>query len=237
MNLTSPFLKSVADMAGIPGDSVTSLLKMVADSTDPLAEESPDGWLGVQMSALLGFAAILAIVITLSVCFPSWHRNISDTVRHGLVATLLLTLLAFVAYDTRHAALVYLGVNPSKSAIEFEIRLPKSAASALPDSQVELHTDRNQTLAEMQGAVLSAGDGPALLRGSVTLDFRTTDRVLVLILPRQARIEFRLRLAASPSRSDQFGPWHLADRIAAPDGSEATDAAPNDAFAIRYRVL
>jgi hypothetical protein len=60
---------------------------------------------------------------------------------------------------------------------------------------------------------------------------------LVLILPRQARIEFRLRLAASPSRSDQFGPWHLADRIAAPDGSEATDAAPNDAFAIRYRVL
>ena len=38
---------------------------------------------------------------------------------------------------------------------------------------------------------------------------------MILNLPGQAQCEFKLRLAASPSRSDQFGPWHLADRVVA----------------------
>ncbi len=76
---------------------------------------------------------------------------------------LALGLLAFVAYDMRHAALAYLGINPAKPAVEFEIRLPKAAASAIADSQVELHTDRNQTLAEMQGALASDDEGRSVL--------------------------------------------------------------------------
>jgi hypothetical protein len=76
-----------------------------------------------------------------------------------------------------------------------------------------------------------------VLRGSVALDYRTTDRVVVLNLPGQAQCQFKLRLAASPSHSDQFGPWHLADRLAAPDMGETTRTQPHDAFAIRYRVL
>jgi hypothetical protein len=60
---------------------------------------------------------------------------------------------------------------------------------------------------------------------------------MVLNLPGQAQCEFKLRLAASPSHSDQFGPWHLADRVAYPNMSGPTRAEPNDAFAIRYRVL
>jgi hypothetical protein len=146
-------------------------------------------------------------------------------------------LLAFVAYDMRHATLAYLGMNPSKPAVEFEIRLPKTAASAVADSQVELHTDQNQTLAQMQGALPSADDGLSVLRGSVPLDFRTRDRVMILDLPGQAQIEFKLRLAADPSHSDQFGPWHLADRISSPKTGEAIRSGPHDAFAIRYRVL
>jgi hypothetical protein len=54
---------------------------------------------------------------------------------------------------------------------------------------------------------------------------------------RLASCEFKLRLPASPSPSDQFGPWHLADRVASPVTGEETRSQQHDAFAIRYRVL
>ena len=237
MNLTSPFLKGAARAAELPGDSVTSFLKMVADSTGLLADDSPDGWLGMLMSGLSGVAAALAVAIVLTVYFRSGYRSARDIVRHGLAAAAVLGLLAFVVYDMRHAALAYLGINPTKPAVEFEIRLPKAAVSAVADTQVELHTDRNQTLAQVQGALSSDDDGRSVIRGSVPLDYRTTDRVVVLNLPGQAQCQFKLRLAASPSHSDQFGPWHLADRVASPSGREETRTEQNDAFAIRYRVL
>jgi hypothetical protein len=236
MNLTSPIVKGAAHAADLPGDTVASFLRQVGDSTGLLADDSPDGWLGILMSGLSGVATALAVAIILTVRFHGRHQSARDTVRHGLAAALALGLLAFVVYDTRHAGLAYLGINPAKPSIEFEIRLPKAAVFTMADSQVELRTDRNQTLAELQGAV-AADDGRRVLKGSVRLDYRTRDRVVVLNLPGQALCEFRLRLAANPSRSDQFGPWHLADRVASPNGGEETRSQQNDAFAIRYRVL
>jgi hypothetical protein len=238
MNLTSPLLTGAAHAAGLRGDSVTSFLNTVAYSTGLFADDSPDGWLGMLMSGLAGVATALAVAIILTVYFRSGHRSARDVVRHGLAAMAVFALLVFVASDMRHAALAYLGINSSKPAVEFEIRLPKAAALAVADNtQVELHTDRNQTLAQVQGALASDEDGRSILKGSVPLEFRTTDRVVILNLPGQAQCEFKLRLAASPSRSDQFGPWHLADRVAAPNGGEETRTQQNDAFAIRYRVL
>ena len=149
----------------------------------------------------------------------------------------MLGLLAFVAYDMRDAALAYLGINSSKPEVEFEIRLPKAAAFALADTQIELHTDRNQRLARIERDFAPGDHGRSVLSGSVPLDFRTTDRVVVLNQPGQPRRQFKLRLAASPTRSDQFGPWHLADRIGSPDAAEPQPNPLNDAFAIRYRVL
>ena len=227
MNLTSPVLRSAAHAAEVPGSSVASLFKM--------ADDSPDGVLGMLMSGLSGVAAALAVAIVLTVYFRSGYRSSRDVLRHGLTATVVLALLAFVAYDMRHAALAYLGVNPAKPAVEFEIRLPKAALADVTDSQVELVTDRNQKLAHMQAALASDNNGHTVMRGSVTLDYRTTDRVVVLNLPGQPQRLFKLRLPANPSHSDQFGPWHLADRVASPVGEPARE--PNDAFAIRYRVL
>jgi hypothetical protein len=149
----------------------------------------------------------------------------------------VLSLVAFVATDMRHAALAYLGINPASPAVEFEIRLPQASVSAIADTQVELHTDRNQTLAQMQGATATDGDGLSVIRGSVQLDYRTTDRVVILNLPGRAQCEFKLRLPASPSPSGEFGPWHLADRVASPTMGEASRSQQHDAFAIRYRVL
>ena len=88
-----------------------------------------------------------------------------------------------------------------------------------------------------QGAPAADGDGLTVLRGSVPLDYRTSDRVVILNLPGLASCEFKLRLPASPTPSDQFSPWHLADRVASPVTGEETRSQQHDAFAIRYRVL
>jgi len=238
MNLTSPFLNGAVHAAAMPGDSVNSFLKMVGDSTGLFADDSPDGWLGLVMSGLSGVATALAVAIMLTVYFRSRYRSRRDILRHGLAAAaLVFGLLAFVAYDMRHAALAYLGINPATPAVEFEIRLPMTAVSAVADTQIELHTDRNQTLARVQNLLELDREGRSVLRGSVPLEYRTTDRVVVLNLPGRASCEFKLRLAANPSRSGQFGPWHLADRVASPSRGEETRDQQHDAFAIRYRVL
>ena len=70
----------------------------------------------------------------------------------------------------------------------------------------------------------------------MTLDYRTTERTVVLNLPGQGQCQFKLRLPASPSHSLQFSPWHLADGVVSARGDAATPEA-HDAFAIRYRVL
>ncbi|MGA7995898.1 MAG: acriflavin resistance protein [Bradyrhizobium sp.] len=246
MNITSPILKGAAHAAALPGDSVASFLKMVADTTGLFADDSSDGVIGMMMSGLAGVATALAVAIVLTVYFRSRYRSVRDVLRHGFAAAAVFALVAFVAYDMRRAALAYLGINPTKPAVEFEIRLPKTAASAISgNTQVELHTDRNQTLAQLQGqaqgqaqgAPAADADGLTVLRGSVPLDYRTSERVVILNLPGLASCEFKLRLPASPTPSDQFGPWHLADRVASPVTGEETRSQQHDAFAIRYRVL
>ena len=235
MNITSPLLTGTGHLAALPGDSVTSLLMKVNDFTG-LLDDGPDGGLGILMSALAGAATALAVAIALSVYFRSGYRTRRDMVKHGLAAVLVVSLAAFVAYDMRHAALAYLGINPEKPAVEFEIRMPKAELSAITDTQIELHTDRNQSLAQVQGAE-DFGDGRGVLRGTVRLDYRTTDRIVVLNMPGRAQCEFKLRLAADPSRSNQFGPWHLADRVALSASGEGAHNDAHSAFAIRYRVL
>jgi hypothetical protein len=195
-----------------------------------------DGGLGLLMSALAGAATAFAIAIVLTVYFHTGYRTARDVIKHGLATMFALALLAFVASDMHKVALAYLGINPAKPSVEFEIRLPKAEVSAISDTQIELHTDRNQRLASVEQAADSE-DGRSVLRGVVALDYRTTERVVVLNIPGRAQCEFKLRLAADPNRSDQFGPWHLADRVASPVTGDLTNDVSHDAFSIRYRVI
>jgi hypothetical protein len=215
---------------------MNTLFSQIASLTGALTE-SADGQFGILMSALAGVATALAVALAMTVYFRMRYRTWRDVLRHGLAALAALALFAFAAYDMRHAALAYLGLNPSKPALEFEIRMPKETLAAASDTQIELHTDRNQTLALVDG-VQELGDGRSVLRGAVALNHRTADRVLVVNLPGKGTFEFRLRLPAEPHRSEQLGtqvgPWHLADRIASP---LAGPVAPQDAYTIRYRVL
>ena len=50
--------------------------------------------------------------------------------------------------------------------------------------------------------------------------------MLVVNLPGKGTFEFRLRLPAEPRRTEQFGPWHLADRIASPLARSARRRTP-----------
>ncbi len=236
MDLISSFSNGMADLAGL-AQAVIAFLKGVAERTSLALDGSPDSWSGVLMSGAAGLAAALAVALALIVYFRSGYRSTSDIAKHGLAAAVVLGLLAFVAHDMRDAALAYLGINPSKPEVEFEIRLPKAAAFAVADTQIELHTDRNQKLAQIERELEPGDDSHSVLRGWVPLDFRTTDRVVVLNQPGQPLRQFKLRLAASPSHSDQFGPWHLADRVGSPEAAEPPPNPQNDAFAIRYRVL
>jgi len=133
MNLTSSLPAGAADTAWLPGDSVASFLKMLADGSAVLPDDGPDGWSGLVMSGLAGSAAALAVAILVAVYFRSGYRSGRDIVRHGLFAAVALGLLAFVAYDMRHAALAYLGLNPSRP--EVRIHRPSPAPSAVADSR------------------------------------------------------------------------------------------------------
>ncbi|WP_296518782.1 acriflavin resistance protein [Rhodopseudomonas sp.] len=214
------------------GGGITDLVTTIGRVAG-LSADGPDSWAGLATSALAGAAAALAVAIALTLYFRSGYRSTRDVVKHGAATVAALALLAFAASDMRHAALDYLGINPNKPAVEFEIRLPPAAAlaAATGDTQIELHTDRNQTIAQLK-AVGSSDAGRNILRGSVPLDFRTRDRMVILSLPGQGQHLFKLRLAANPSRSAAFGPWHLADRVEA-----SPPTAPDDSYAIRYRVM
>jgi hypothetical protein len=236
MNGISSFSNGMADVAGLL-DPLMWFLKSLAEGTGLLADDNPDGWSGILRSGAAGVAAAVAVAVILLAYFRSKYRSTRDIARHGLAAAMVIGLLAFVAHDMRDAALTYLGINPSKPEVEFEIRLPKAAATAVAGTQIELHTDKNQALARVQSELAPGDDGRRVLRGSVALEFRTTDRVLTLNLPGQPQRLFKLRLAANPSHSDQFGPWHLADRVGSLDTRGPPSVEQNDAFAIRYRVL
>lgn len=147
-------------------------------------------------------------------------------------------LLAFAAYDMRHTALSYLGINPSKPAVEFEIRLPDAVALKInaEATQIELHTDRNQTLAAISEGPSFTSKGESILKGTVPLKFRTAQRVMIVHVPGQEPLTFKLQLAASPSHSVEFGPWHLVDQGTASAGPSKT-ARTDDGYAIRYRVI
>jgi hypothetical protein len=198
-----------------------------------MTDSNPDGWIGLTISALAGAATAVAVAIALSICFSRGYRSRRELLQQGFGMIVVLGLMAFAVSDVRATALTYLGIIASKPAVEFEIRLPDAVAAKVDISatQIELHTDRNQALANLHAGPSFTSTGVGILRGSVPLKFRTSQRVVILTLPGQSPLAFKLRLAPTPGQSTDFGPWHLAD------GGATGPRAAGDVYAIRYRVI
>src|SRR2546421_161101 len=101
------------------------------------------------------------------------------------------------------AGAAYLAALPGDSVASLlgMIGEPKAVLSTISETQFAFPPDRNQKLAQLS-VTFDPSDGRSVLRGSVTLDYHTTNRLVILTLPGQARCEFRLRLPPNPTRFD-----------------------------------
>ena len=183
-----------------------------------------------QLGAMAGF--LLAIGLTLRLSGRA--RSMREGAQSSLVIAAALAVIFAAGSNLRLSAMEHLGLNAGARSIEFEIRLPPVVAtgSSKREAQVELHTDLNQTIAQLRSGDWSATDGRTILRGTVPIEFRTAQRTLILNMPGQPQRLFKIRLAANPSRSAEFSPWHLVDST-----TNAKGALVDDNFAIRYRVI
>lgn len=229
-------LATFAGFAGAFGGWVLGLVAATAAGIGATSTDNVTAFFVIgPLAAMAGF--ITAVVLTLTI--KGNVRTFRGVAVRSLGVVLMIGALAAGAYSLRTAALKHLGLMAKAPAVEFEIRLPRTAANAdlKREAQVELLTDQNQTLARIDDGLRATEDGRAVLRGSVPLKFRTSDRMVVLSLPGQAQRAFRLRLPPDPSSSNDFGPWHMVDRVVPGGRIETARGVPDDSFAIRYRVL
>jgi len=229
-------LAILAGFAGAFGGWVVGLVAATAAGIGATSTDNVTAFFVIgPLAAMAGF--ITAVVLTLII--KGDVRTFRGVAIRSLGVVLMIGALAAGAYSLRAAAFKHLGLMAQAPAVEFEIRLPRTAANAdlKREAQVELLTDQNQTLARIDDALRATDDGRAVLRGSVPLKFRTADRIVILSLPGQAPRAFKLRLPPNPSPSDDFGPWHMVDRVVAGGRIEIARGLPDDSFAIRYRVL
>ena len=89
-----------------------------------------DGGTGLLMPALAGIAAATTVALALTIYFQTGYRSYRDMIRHGLVAALGLTLLAFVIYDMRNAALAHIARTHVQPAAEFEMQWQRTTQRA-----------------------------------------------------------------------------------------------------------
>ena len=124
-------------------------------------------------------------------------------------------------------------LNAAPARIAFEIRLPPDATlSSRNDRGVELRTTRSQM--PPNAVRVSQDGGRTLIAGDVDMYFRVPNRLLAVTLADGTDVLFRLKLAAKPAHSKQFGPWERAELIEPKD--RTATPPPTDPYEIRYRA-
>jgi MFS family permease len=169
-----------------------------------------------------------------------WHR------RHtagGIAWRLPLVLLSIVGaaaaaiwwlYETR--PVLNSGGPPPR--LVFEVRLPHGFAPPGRDTvKVELHAEKNRMSGSLVEEPARGEDGRAVLAGEVSVDYRSSWRLLEVKVPGQADRLFQLGLPASPRRTTGFGGWERAQFIAEPGGGQPRKAGADEGFEIRYRIV
>ena len=121
MNL-DPISTAAAQMA--------SLFRQVLHSMPDAGIWPNQGADGLLMPAPAGVAAAITVALMLAIYFQTGYRSYRDMIRHGLTAALGLSLLAFVIYDMRNAALAHIARAQFRPAAEFELQWQKTTARA-----------------------------------------------------------------------------------------------------------
>ncbi len=126
--------------------------------------------------------------------------------------------------------------NELPPTLEFELRFPSAMLPADTDVRVELHTDHNVGPALVTTPWPPPDGGHQVIAGVVSLDFKTTARLLVVTVPGQPVRLFRLPLSRDPSSTPSLGDWRHADHIDR-GGAEQPEKAPaDDPVELRHRV-
>lgn len=224
-----PFI--VAGLAGLGGAALGQFL-------DPggwairLFEVSKDTYIFIMLAAsgfLLSFAAILAM-------FSSGPpRKPAIQIMRGALAVVAAGALVFVclAFD-KAISQPYDRLGDTKSYAWFMVRFPVDA-SATPDKstiRVEMRTDKGKTRG-FASEWLREGERH-VLRASVDINDRSRDRTIVVTLPGQPELAFKMPFSANPKRMHDYGTWHRIDRIGANGHARAPHAA--DDFTIKYMI-
>lgn len=207
------------------------------------------GWCGMSdfeggrgMFAFLFVGPLGGLLAMVAAAWCVLHRG-EGRAPIGLTAVRLGGVLTAVALTVGAAIWIRLATLDTYTdrlppTLEFEIRVPADVRLAEPSQwRVELHTDKNVGEGRLFDTWAPSADGHQVIAGSVSLDFKTASRLLVVTPPnRQPARLFRLSLPRDPASSAALGEWHHADHIDLPGGGRPQPAPPADPVEIRYRI-
>ena len=114
--------------------------------------------------------------------------------------------------------------NTLPPQLQFELRVPTGLAGPRDAVAIELDTDKNVANALIGDDWRDEG-ATRVLTGLVSLDFKTTSRLLVVSLPDQPKRLFRLRLDRDPDATPALSEWQPPDFTDVP-GEEKRASQP-----------
>lgn len=122
--------------------------------------------------------------------------------------------------------------NNATLELEFEIRLPPGVAPPAPlqAAKIELRTDMNRMPGSLAESMTRKEGEHAVIGGRVEIYFRTSNRLLALMIPKERERTFPIRLPARPPVSDTYSRWVPAHALDASRGI-------SEDFDIRYRMV
>ena len=216
---------------GIAADSILGLLGMSG-------REGGRAMVAFFAIAPWGGIAGLILGIWLVLRTHGRYRGFGNLAGRGALVAAGILALAAAGVGALYLSDDQLAHNTLSPQARFEIRFPAGAVlpTGLEGLSIDLNTDKNTKPGTWQQEVNDDGGRP-VIRGAVDLDFRTTDRLVVLRLPHEPDRLFVLNLAGNPSATADFGPWQRVDFIAEPGQDTPRKASPSDNYEIRYRVV
>lgn len=102
--------------------------------------------------------------------------------------------------------------------------------------RVEGHTDKNVGEGQVADRWVADESDRRVVAGSVPLAFKTSSRLLVVILSDQPTRLFKLPLARDPDATKTMSPCRRADDIDVPGAGQPRAAPADDPVEMRYRV-